>query len=260
MKITITESNAGVEDVWEPPEPDAQYILGADVAVGATFGRVDERADWSTFSIWKREAFSLIQVAECRSRADNYVFGQMCAAWGLWYNTAIINVERNLAHGVIAGLRTAEYPQDRWFVPPVHASTMEALQGQWFFHKNVSSQKILLDTFKDYLTDRCVVRSARLIEEISTLRRGDDGKVNTNGKDVVIAAAMAVIVDAYTELPHTVTIKRPEEFKPREDDHRYDHNHWKDDKAKEKWINSDAESGFAADDNPFGPGERWDWQ
>jgi hypothetical protein len=248
MKFSVQLTPNGSEDVWEDPDPDASYVLGADVAQGSTFGVTNERGDWSTFSLWKRDPFNLVQVAECRTRAENFIFGQMIAVWGARYNHAVVNVERNLAHGVIAGLRAANYPQYKWFVPPMHASTMESLQGQWFFHKNRVSQRMLMDTFKNYWTSRMIVQSERLVEEASHLRKGEDGVPNTNGKDLIIAAAMAVIVDAYSEMPEVVPVKERVEKAPSLRDERYDQAHWK----KPEVVSDDAPVGFD-DSSLFSP-------
>lgn len=214
----------GHELVFEEPKEDAHYILGADVAQGATFGVVNEASDWSTLSIWRREPYHLIQVAELRSRADNFAFGLMVATWGRKYNYALVNVERNLAHGVIAGLRSADYPMDRWFRPPVHASVQDGLQMQWFFHKNRASQRILMDTLKDYTAERLMPFSQPLLDELSSLRRSDYGEVDTNGKDLAIACAMAVIADATEEMPD-IQIRR-EEKQDWIDPSRFDTNHF----------------------------------
>lgn len=215
VTIRDTARRTGHEFISEDPIEDGDYIIGADVAMGSTFGAVNEALDWSTLSVWKREPFHLIQVAELRTRADNFSFGLMVAAWGQKYNHAMVNVERNLAHGVIAGLRSADYPMDRWFRPQVHASSMDALQGQWFFHKNRATQRILMDTLRDYTTERLLAWSPALLEELASLRRDERGDIDTNGKDLVIACAMAIIVDATEEMPTVIPVKnRPEPPNP----------------------------------------------
>lgn len=201
-KVGKGERGPGELFIIEQPVECAQYIIGADVAEGATFGTAKQSADLSTICVLKREGMTLIQVAEGAYRCENYVFGQIIAALGKWYNHAFINVERNLAHGVIAGLRAAQYPQERWYIPPIQSSTQESIAGNWFFHKNASTQKVLLDTLISYMdpeAPRIRIFSARYVTDLASLQTDANGRVNTNGKDFVIALAMAVIVDATTE-------------------------------------------------------------
>lgn len=196
-------SPMGPVEVWEDPEPGAEYIMGADVADGATFG-VDgvgrAETDASTFSIYKRTPTTMEQVAQCIHRGDNFEFGRLCAVFAAHYNHALVNVERNRAQGVIAGLRTADYPVHRLYRPPVSAAVTEGLAASYFFHKTAANSKFLMDTLLSWANGRLVVRSATLMEELSTLERDVNGRVETNSKDLTIATAMAVVADATTDM------------------------------------------------------------
>ncbi len=196
-------SSRGEIQIWEKPVPDVEYILGADVAQGATFGSAKQNADMSTLCILRRDGMTLVQVAEADYRCENFQFGQIIAALGAWYNHAWINVERNLAHGVIAGLKSSGYPQERWYIPPVASSVTEATSWNYFFHKNISTSKVLIDTMLSYMdpeAPRLVLKSKNTLAEIASLQLDANGRVNTNGKDRTIALAMAIIVDATTEV------------------------------------------------------------
>lgn len=189
--------------VWEAPLPDAEYIIGADVAQGATFGTAKREADKSTICILRRDGMSLHQACEAIYQVDTFAFGQIIAALGRWYNNAWVNVERNMAHGPVAGLRAAGYPVERWYVPPIQASTVEAQAGSYFFHKNVATQKILMDTLLAYMdpqAPRLTLRSRAALAELASLQIDAKGGIDTNGKDLTIALAMGVIVDATTEI------------------------------------------------------------
>lgn len=197
--VAVREMSGGSVVVWEDPVAGAEYIIGSDVADGVTFGTdaIGRRlTDNSTFSIWKRTPLALEQVAECVTQADNFAFGRAIAAWGARYNHALVNVERNRAHAVIAGLRVAQYPVSRLFRPPLQAAASELLSGNYFFQKTASNSKMLIDTVYAWARDRMIPRSRALVHELGTLRRDANGKVDTNGKDVTIACAMAVIADA----------------------------------------------------------------
>ena len=209
-KVGKGERGQGELLLVEKPLENASYIIGADVAEGATFGTAKQSADLSTICILRRDGMHLIQVAEAAYRCENYVFGQIIAALGRWFNNAHVNVERNLAHGVISGLKAAQYPQERWYLPPIQTSTQESVAGNWFFHKNHATQKILLDTLISYMdpeAPRLRLFSPRYVADLASLQSDASGRINTNGKDFVIALAMGVIVDATTEFDITDVVK-----------------------------------------------------
>ena len=188
--------------VKEKPVADGQYIIGSDVAEGATFGTAKRAGDLSTVCILKREGMSLVQVAEGCYRTENFEVGLVIAALGRWYNSAWVNVERNMAHAIMPALKASGYPPERMYVPPIQASTMEQISGNFFFHKNHATQKVLLDTLVAYMdpqAPRLRLFSKRCLAELASLQMDANGRINTNGKDFTIALAMAVIVDATTE-------------------------------------------------------------
>jgi hypothetical protein len=202
--------------VWEPPREGAEYIIGADVAQGATFGTAKRDADKSTICVLRRDGMLVHQVVEAVYQVETFAFGQIIAALGRWYNNAWVNVERNMAHGPVAGLRAAGYPLERWYIPPIQASTQEAQAGNYFFHKNVATQKILLDTMLAYMdpqAPRLNMRSRPLLAELMSLQIDANGRVDTNGKDLTIALAMAIIVDATTEVDLDGTVAEPKKLK-----------------------------------------------
>jgi hypothetical protein len=252
--LVIKENHNGSVRIFERPIPGAHYVLGADVADGVTFA-VDPagrpRTDSSTFSIMRRTATELIQVAECVSYADNMEFGRSIAAWGKHYNDAVINVERNRAHGVIAGLTVAEYPTDRFFRPPVTASVSGSMAGSYFFVKTHASGKLMIDSLVSWANERLVIRSARLLEELGTLRRDSTGRVETNGKDLTIALCMGIVVDQFETIPLEAVpgALAKVEFSPNEDPRWA----WE---AKQKELKEKAPDGY--DNGIDGWGGGWD--
>ena len=186
-------NSRGEITVWERPREGAEYIIGADVAQGATFGTAKRDADKSTICVLRRDGMLVHHVAEAVYQTENFSFGQVIAALGQWYNNAWVNVERNLAHGVIAGLRVAQYPTERWYIPPISASTAESQAGSYFFHKNVSTQKVLLDTLLAYMdphAPRLVMRSARQCQIPASHPASTPGTLPSHPPDHVTRPAM----------------------------------------------------------------------
>lgn len=200
--IQFKKRPRGVVQRWETVVKGAEYILGGDVADGATFGPANTDMDLSTICILRRDGMMLHQVAEVSSRLENYQFGQLVAELGKYYNYALINIERNRAHGPVAALRTAKYPEERWYIPPVQHSTHESIATRFFLQKNAANSKLIIDTMVGYMDPDCMrvnIRSENTLKQVASLQVDSLGRVETNGKDFVIALAMAIFADATTE-------------------------------------------------------------
>lgn len=88
--------------VWELPDPDGEYVIGADVAEGL------EHGDRSSFDVANKITGE--QVAHWYGHLDAELFAMLLAHVGKWYNTAYIMPERNNhGHAVLQKLR-AVYP------------------------------------------------------------------------------------------------------------------------------------------------------
>ncbi len=84
--------------VWELPDPDEDYAIGADVAEGL------ENGDRSSFDVVKKSTGE--QVAHWFGHLDAELFAQLLAHTGKGYNTAYIGPERNNhGHAVLQKLR-----------------------------------------------------------------------------------------------------------------------------------------------------------
>lgn len=84
--------------VWELPDPDEDYAIGADVAEGL------ENGDRSSFDVIKKSNGE--QVAHWFGHLDAELFAQLLAYVGKWYNIAYIGPERNNhGHAVLQKLR-----------------------------------------------------------------------------------------------------------------------------------------------------------
>nr|WP_264642432.1 terminase [Candidatus Symbiopectobacterium sp. NZEC127] len=89
--------------VWELPDADEDYAIGADIAEGL------ENGDRSSFDVIKRSTGE--QVAHWFGHLDAELFAQLLAHVGKWYNISYIGPERNNhGHAVLQKLRDI-YPQ-----------------------------------------------------------------------------------------------------------------------------------------------------
>lgn len=77
--------------IWKQPEPNAQYVISADVARG-------DGKDYSTFEIIDINNFE--QVAEFEGKISPKEFGDMLVEYGVKYNDALVVVE-NASIGLV---------------------------------------------------------------------------------------------------------------------------------------------------------------
>lgn len=212
--VEFIDSPYGEFSIWAEPDPEGYYIIGADIAKGLDVKEKRRTSDHSTMCVMRRlPGHRLEQVAEGFLRCEVSAFGLMLAAFGFRYNDAIVNPERNIAEGVVAGLMQANYPEQCWYQPPVSLSTFGAMQSRYFYAKTKSTQDFLIDTTLDYLAnDKVVIRSQPLLDELAGLQYEAGRRVKTNGKDRSIALMMSVVVDATTAAPSFLTARKKEDL------------------------------------------------
>lgn len=199
--LSLFDHRHGEYAVWEEPQDNFEYILGADIALARGMGGERRHrhgsGDYSAFCVLKREPSRLVQVAEGYLQCEATHFGEICAAVGAWYHHAWVNLERNLADAPAAGLRRAGYPIERWYQPVQSLSITGTFAPQYFTQKTVATSKGLADTTIDYLNrGNLLLRSRPLLQELRSLQRDSRGIIITRSKDRSVALMMAVIVDA----------------------------------------------------------------
>jgi hypothetical protein len=103
-----TRADYGELAVWEEPQPNEDYVIGADVAQGL------EDGDFSVGWVLKRSTLKYVARLKTK-RCDADEFGQKLALLGWWYNTALVGAEIN-GPGVAtnAALRRIRYSRV-WF-------------------------------------------------------------------------------------------------------------------------------------------------
>lgn len=77
--------------VWEAPQPDGVYVIGADVAEGLGHG------DYSSCHVINARTMEV--VAHWHGHIEPDLWGELLAEVGWWYNTALLGVENN-NHGL----------------------------------------------------------------------------------------------------------------------------------------------------------------
>ena len=77
--------------VWDSPQPDGVYVIGADVAEGLGHG------DYSSAHVINARTMEV--VAHWHGHIEPDLYGELLAEIGWWYNTALLGVENN-NHGL----------------------------------------------------------------------------------------------------------------------------------------------------------------
>jgi hypothetical protein len=91
----------GLLQIWQEPQEEGEYAIGADVAEGL------EHGDASSFDVLNERGQ---QVAHFNGRLDTDLFGQVLNWVAIKYNNAFLGVERNNhGHAVLNELKRLEY-------------------------------------------------------------------------------------------------------------------------------------------------------
>ncbi|MGY8873088.1 MAG: hypothetical protein ACKVJE_21905, partial [Pseudomonadales bacterium] len=101
------EATDGCLTIWQLPDPNEQYAVGADVAEGLEISESEKDSDYSSADVldsWGQ------QVATWHGRIDPDLFAKILYWLGMFYNTAYLGPERNNhGHLVLNVLKQAPY-------------------------------------------------------------------------------------------------------------------------------------------------------
>ncbi|MBM7455180.1 hypothetical protein HNR62_001040 [Oceanisphaera litoralis] len=131
--------------VWELPDPDEQYAIGADVAEGL------EHGDRSSMDVVKKSTGE--QVAHWFGHLDPSLFASLLRHVGEWYHGAYIGPERNNhGHAVLQALRDI-YPARRIYAEQYldRDNDDETPKLGWLTTKQ--SKPVLIDGLKTLLRE-----------------------------------------------------------------------------------------------------------
>lgn len=182
--------------VWELPDPNSEYVMGADVAEG--LGGPD--SDFSVAVVLRlgKNGAPDRQVAKFRSNTTSPIeFAYMMKSLGKWYNTAMIAVELN-KYDIAAGtLRfNLQYPNlYRWKA----LDATNILTNKFGWVTNQVTKPRLYQTFIRYLkANMVIIRSKNCSEEMKTFQKED---MQSRGAEAALGAfddeLMATMIALY---------------------------------------------------------------
>lgn len=187
-------SEEGEFSVWEFPEIDGVYVLGADVAEGLSYG------DYSSAHII--DARTGTMVAHWHGRIEPDLFGELLAEIGWWYNTCLIGVESN-NHGLTTLKAMQRYGYKNIYRQRKlnHARPQPTEVLGW--RTTATSKPLAIDELSASLRDEDVVLHCyRTIGELRTYVRKDNGRMTGSPHDDrVMSLAITVQMLKYVWLP-----------------------------------------------------------
>ena len=177
----------GDVEVYHEPVKNRKYCIGSDVAEGL------EDRDSSTFFILDLETMEEVANGEYIEKPENHA--RILHEWAKKYNNAFIAVERNNhGHSTLntldneLGYRRNLYIEKT--VDKIRNTTVEKLG----WSTNGKSKYIMLDKIDQaHREEKIKINSVRTLKQMRTIQT-ENGKVETNGKDRVIAVAIAYAV------------------------------------------------------------------
>lgn len=187
-----TEMNGALE-IYSELQEGERAILGGDVAEGGG----GDRSTWTAraFPSWRKLSVFQSKLVEPKE------FASLINTWGRAYHNALLVIEKN-AHGitVLRHLRDDhKYPIARIY----HRQTLddenahEAVQGRIGWVTTAESKPLLLDAgrelfnaAKDGLAE---VPSMHALRDAFAVHRDENGKIDLNGRDVLVSEQLAWI-------------------------------------------------------------------
>ena len=189
--------------IWEFPDPKDSYIIGGDGSDGVIDG------DNSCAQVLSRNKFK--QVAVWHGKMEPYQWGHSLFALGLYYNTALLAVERN-SSGVttIDCLRKLDYPN--LFQMRKFDQGEQEVMDRYGWVTNVHSRGLMLGTLREVVRENSLILSDpdTLAEMKTFIKNRDTGKLEASGgnhDDRVIA--LAITCHLHRSLDPPVVLDRP---------------------------------------------------
>ena len=170
--------------VWEMPQLNTKYVIGADVAEGL------EHGDYSSAHVINVRTGKVAAVWHGHVAPD--LFGSE-VLWhlGWFYNAALIGCEVN-NHGLTTctALRDRSYPNIYWRVSLDERTMKQHRKIGWRTQSN--TKPLMIDELAKAMRDELLVEDERTLGEMQTFVRDADGKMHGSPfDDMVISLAIA---------------------------------------------------------------------
>lgn len=198
----LNEIAQGELKIWEMPDPNELYAIGADVAEGKEVGEEDKDLDYSSADVL--DGFGQ-QVAQWHGHISTDLFGQVLFQLGKLYNMAYLGVERNNhGHAVLNKLKDLNYPN--LHVEEKIDEKRDKKTRKVGFHTNQATKPFIIGNLSNLLRDgESGIRSKETIAEAHTYVVDGKGRygaqVNCHDDRVM---SLAIAHEMVRVMPRTV--------------------------------------------------------
>lgn len=166
------KTTTGYMLIWEVPQKDREYVIGADVAEGL------EHGDNSSFDVLDKETG--VQVGHWFGKIPPKRFADLIKHVAEWYNYAYVGVERNNhGHAVLDRLR-AVYPLKYiYFEEYMDREDDDEETKRIGWQTSAVSKEILISDMEDWLeNEKSGIRWTGTVSEFYTYVRDERGRAN----------------------------------------------------------------------------------
>ena len=195
--------DGGLLSVWERPQPNGVYVVGADVAEGLDHG------DFSSAHVI--DARNLRLVAHWHGKVDADLFGEaVLNGLGRWYNNALVGVESN-NHGLTT-LKFLQRTRYRNIYRERRHTQRNPEQSEALGHRTTQTTKpLVIDDLVAVMRDgKLDMPCERTLRELRTFVRDERGRMHGSPfDDRTMSLAIAVWMLRYVWLPEYKVDAKP---------------------------------------------------
>lgn len=181
--------------VWEQPQDNKEYVIGADVAEGIG-------GDYSVATVVDKDNHKT--VARWRGDVQPADFGEVLEQLGRWYNHALIGVEIN-NHGLTTVQRLVDIGYDHLYRKEKGIDERyQEYTSKLGWKTDVRSKPLMIDSLAEAIAKGQIIDHDRIfINECMTYVTDERGKTNAQDgchDDTVMATAIAYQLFEWTEV------------------------------------------------------------
>lgn len=184
--------------VWEQPQDNKSYVIGADVAEGIG-------GDYSVATVVDKD--SRKTVARWRGDLQPTDFGEVLEQLGRWYNHALIGVEIN-NHGLTTVQRLVDMGYDSLYRKESGIDERyQEYTSKLGWRTDIKSKPLMIDGLAEAIAKQQIIDYDRVfVNECMTYVTDERGKTNAQEgchDDTVMSTAIAYQLFEWTELNRT---------------------------------------------------------
>jgi len=194
---SFDESSGGNLSVWEAPQRDSKYLIGADVALGV-------RGDYSVACVMtsNREVVAMYR----SNRTDPVRYGRILFYLGRWYNNALICPEANsIGIATVQQLFGMNYPNI--YQQRKVANTVSDSINHLGFKTTAATRSPIISNLRRMIEDEDIaIPSVLAIEELRNFIVTPQGKPEASvGHHDDIVMSLAITCEAYRTHGNSLT-------------------------------------------------------